>query len=170
MQLNACRFKDPGTRRWARPAAARAGAAALEFAVIVPFLATVLVGMVELSRAVMAKEVLTNASRRGAATGIKAGKTYTDIQNAVDDILSTDGQLPATIANGKAHLVVTVATWNSATSTYGTDTVVDSSTFAPNQYDKVSVKVWANASDCNLLFLNYMSGKIEGEWVVMMKQ
>jgi Flp pilus assembly protein TadG len=138
--------------------------------VIVPFLAAVLLGMIELSRAVMAKEVLTNASRRGAATGIKAGKTYTDIQNAADDILSTDAELPATIANGKAHLVVTVATWNAGTNTYGTDTTVDPTTFASNQYDKVSVKVWANASDCNLLFLNYMTGRIEGEWVVMMKQ
>jgi Flp pilus assembly protein TadG len=152
------------------PRPRRPGAAAIEFAFVAVFLSIVVGGMVELSRALMAKEVLTNASRRGANTGIKNGKTYTDIQNAVDDILATDGQLPATIANGKAHLVVSVATWNSATSAYGADTTVDSTTFAPNQFDKVSVKVWANASDCNLLFLKYLTGKIEGETVVMMKQ
>lgn len=156
--------------RTQRPPRRRPGVAAVEFAGVVVFLSLVVGGMIELSRAVMAKEVLTNASRRGAATAIKNGKTYADIQNAVDDILKTDGQLPATLANGKANLVVTVATWDPATQTYGADVTVDATTFAPNQLDKVSVTVWANASDCNLLFLNYMSGKIEGEWVVMMKQ
>jgi Flp pilus assembly protein TadG len=152
------------------PPRRRTGAAAVEFAVVAVLLGIVIGGMIEMSRAVMAKEILTNASRRGAATAIKSNKTYSDIQKAVDDILATDGQLPATLANGKANLVVTVATWNAGSQTYGPDVTVDATTFAPNQFDKVSVKVWANASDCNLLFLKYMSGRIEGEWVVMMKQ
>jgi Flp pilus assembly protein TadG len=148
----------------------RAGAAVVEFATVATFLGVAVAGMIELSRAVTAKEALTNASRRGASVGIRASKTYTDIQNAVDDILSTDKQLPATIANGKAHLVVTVATWNSATQTYGADTTVSSTTFAPSQYDKVGVKVWVNASDAGLILSNFTQGKIESETVYMMKQ
>jgi Flp pilus assembly protein TadG len=148
----------------------RPGIATVEFALFATLLGLIVCGMIELSRAFMAKEVLMNASRRGASVGIKPKKTYTDIQNAVDDILATDQQLPATIANGKAHLVVTVATWNASTNTYGPDVTVTAATFAPRQNDKVAVKVWANVSDCNLLFLKYMTGKVEGETVTMMRQ
>jgi len=88
----------------------------------------------------------------------------------VDDILATDKQLPTTIANGKAHFVVTVATWDPVKQVYGSDVTVTSSTYAPNQYDKVGVKVWVNSSDVTLLFLKYMAGKIESETVYMMKQ
>jgi hypothetical protein len=102
--------------------------------------------------------------------GIKPEKTYADIQNAVDDILAIDQQLPATLANGKAHLVVTVATWNAATNTYGPDVTVTAATFAPQQNDKVAVKVWASPSDCNLLFLKSMAGMLEGETATMMRQ
>lgn len=148
----------------------RAGIATVEFAMVATFFGIIIVGMIEVSHAIYVKEILTDASRRGANTAIKANKTYTDVSNAVDDILATDKQLPATIANGKAHLVVKVATWNATSGTYGTDTTVDSSSFAPNQYDKISVQVWVNASDVPLLFLQYMTGKVEGETVVMMKQ
>jgi Flp pilus assembly protein TadG len=148
----------------------RAGIATVEFAVFATVLGMIIGGMIEMSRAFMAKETLTNACRKGASTGIKSGKTYTDIQNAVDNILATDQQLPATIANGKAHLVVAVATWKASTQTYGSDTTVDATTFAPNPNDKVSVKVWANTSDLNLLFSRWTSGMIEGEKVTMMKQ
>jgi Flp pilus assembly protein TadG len=145
-------------------------ATTVEFAFIAVFLSIILGGMIELGHAISVKQVLTNVSRRGAYIGVKANKTYTDIQNAVDDILATDQQLPTTLANGKAQLTVTVATWDPVNQVYGSDTPVTSSTFAPNQYDKVGVKVWVNASDVALVFLNYMSGRIEGETVYMMKQ
>ncbi|HZT80445.1 MAG TPA: TadE family protein [Gemmataceae bacterium] len=153
-----------------RPAEARRGAAAVELAVIALFLVLLVTGMVELGRAVMVKTVLTDASRKGAATGASWSKTYADIQNDVDDILATDKQLPATLANGKAHLVVSVARWDATTQTYGADTVVSAATFAPSQYDKVSVKVWVNSSDVSWFFLNYLGGTVESETVVMMRQ
>jgi Flp pilus assembly protein TadG len=150
--------------------AVRRAAATVEFAVVAAFLGIVTVGMAEVGRAVMVKSILTDASRKGASTAVAANKTYSDIQNDVDDVLSTDQQLPATLANGKATLAVSVAAWNAATQTYGPDVVVNSSTFAPNQYDKVSVKVSVNASDVTWLFLNYTRGVIESETVVMMKE
>jgi Flp pilus assembly protein TadG len=174
MRLTSCR--DPGpSRRGGSPrrgarARTRAGAAVVEFAIVATLLGAVVAGLIELSRAATAKEALSNASRRGASIAIKNAKTYTDIQNAVDDILATDGQLPATLANGKAHLVVTVATWDSVHQTYGSDVTVTSNTFAPQQFDKVGVQVWANASDCGLILSNFMTGLIESETVYMMKQ
>ncbi len=154
----------------ARRGRSRPGNAMTELAVVIPVLVALVVGMVELSRAIMVKEALTNASRRGANVAIKSGKTYTDIQNAVDDILATDKQLPATVANGKATLTVTVAKWDSSTDTYGSDTTVTSATFAPSQFDKVGVKVSVHAEDVSLLFLRFSAGKIESETVYMLKQ
>src|SRR5690349_7100598 len=113
--------RQPGRRR---------GAAVVEFAFVAIVLGIVVAGMVELGRGLMVKELLTDASREGASVGVANNKTYTDIYNAVDAILSAN-QLPATLSNGKATLTVKVATWNSVTQTYGSDVVVDSTTFAP---------------------------------------
>jgi Flp pilus assembly protein TadG len=148
----------------------RGAATVVEFAFVAVVVGIVVAGMVELARAVMIKDILTDASRKGASIAITANKTYSDIQNGVDDVLSTDNKLPTTVANGKATLTVSVASWNSGNQTYGADTVVTSTTFAPNQYDKISVKVSVKASDLSWLFLNYTSGTLESETVVMMKQ
>jgi Flp pilus assembly protein TadG len=159
-----------GPTRQAPRSPRRPGHAVVEFAAVAPFLFLLVVGMIELSRAIMVKEALTDASRRGANAAIKNGKTYADVSAAVDDILAKDKQLPATIANGKATLTVTIATWDAGSQTYGADTVVTSGTFAPNQYDKIGVKVAVHVEDVALLFLNFSASKIESETVYMMKQ
>jgi Flp pilus assembly protein TadG len=148
----------------------RQAGAVIEFAFVSLILATLLGGMVEIARTVMVKSILTDASRKGAAAAAKGNGTWTDITNDVDDILDTDKQLPATLANGKATLTVTVAPWNAATKSYGSDVQVDACTFAPNPYDKVSVKVTVQTSDVSWLFLKYTSGQVESESVVMMRQ
>jgi Flp pilus assembly protein TadG len=164
-------MRCPQTRHSRGPARRRPAAVLVEFAFVVLFiLAPLLTGMVEIGRAVMVKTILTDAARKGAAAAAMNTKTYTDISNDVDDILNTDHQLPSTIANGKATLIVTVATWNASTQTYGSDTTVTAATFAPKQYDKVSVKVTVNASDVTWFFLNYTNGDVESETVVMMRQ
>jgi hypothetical protein len=143
----------------------------VELAFVALFVLTpMLTGMVEVGRAVLVKTILTDAARKGAAAAANSTKTYTDIYNDVDDVLNQDHELPATLSNGKATLTVTVATWYSSTQTYGSDTVVDSSTFAPNQYDKISVKISVNASDVTWAFLNYLSGDFESETVIMLRQ
>jgi Flp pilus assembly protein TadG len=148
----------------------RSAGAVAEFGFVAVVLAVLLGGMVEIARAVMVKSILTDASRKGAAAAAKSSGTYTDITNDVDDILNTDHQLPATLANGKATLIVTVAPWNATSQTYGSDVQVDSSSFAPNQYDKVSVKVTVQTSDVSWFFLKYTAGDVESEAVVMMRQ
>lgn len=154
-----------------RPAPRRAAGVIVEFAFVALFiLAPLLTGMIEMGRAVMVKTILTDAARKGAATAAMNTSTYADIANDVDNILATDHQLPATLANGKATLTVTVASWNASTQTYGCDTAVDSCTFAPKQYDKVFVRVSVNASDVSWFFLTYTSGNVESRPVVMMRQ
>ena len=148
----------------------RRGSAVVEFALVSIVLGMVVAGMIELAHTMTIKSILTDASRKGAGTAVAANKTYSDIQNDVDYVLLTDNNLPATLANGKAALTVSVAPWNSSTQTYGADTVVTSSTFAPNQYDKISVKVSVQAADVTWLFLTYTKGLVESETVIMMKQ
>jgi Flp pilus assembly protein TadG len=149
----------------------RRAATVAEFALVVLFvLAPLVTGVIELGRAMMVKSILTDAARKGAAAGANSSKTYSDIAKDVDDVLNTDHQLPATLSNGKATLTVTVAAWNSATGSYGADTVVNSSTYNPQQLDKVSVKVSVSASDVTWTFLNYLGGDYESENVVMMRQ
>jgi Flp pilus assembly protein TadG len=159
----------PAHRRSPPASGKRRGTAVVEFAVVAIVLGVVVAGMVELGRGMAVKSILTDAGREGANTGITANKTYTDIWNAVDKILSAN-QLPATLSNGKAQLTVSVAVWDAKKQTYRRDVVVDAKTFAPNQYDKVSVQVTVNAADVSWLYLNYTNGQVESETVTMMKQ
>src|SRR5437762_244658 len=52
-----------------RGPARRAGIAAVEMAVVAPFLALIIMGMFELSRAVMVVELIDDAARKGCNTG-----------------------------------------------------------------------------------------------------
>ncbi len=63
-----CTCAAPPARRW-RPDAQR-GAAAVEFALVLPVLLAVLMGVVEMGLALYDKAVLTHASREGARAGI----------------------------------------------------------------------------------------------------
>ena len=64
--LRTTRAKRPGRRR----AAHERGAAAVEFALVLPVLLAVLMGVVEMGLALYDKAVLTHASREGARAGI----------------------------------------------------------------------------------------------------
>ena len=48
----------------------RSGAAAVKMALFMPILGFILIGMFELSRGIMVKQVLTGAARKGSHTGI----------------------------------------------------------------------------------------------------
>ncbi len=71
------------SRRLGSPAA-RAGAAAMEFAFVGPVFLFLVLGVVEVGRALMVQHLLTNAARAGARTGIIEGKGNTDITSAVN--------------------------------------------------------------------------------------
>ncbi len=75
------------------------GAAAVEFAILLPVLVTVLFGIIEFGFAFYTKEVLTNASREAARSGIVQAApkpTVPEIQTVVTTYLTGTGVDPAT--------------------------------------------------------------------------
>ena len=75
----------------------RRGAAAVEFAVVAPVFLLLVFGMIEYGRMVMVQQVITNASREGARTGVLDGSTNGDVLAVVDQYLSSGSISGATI-------------------------------------------------------------------------
>jgi Flp pilus assembly protein TadG len=131
----------------------RRGIAAVEFAVLAPFLATLMLGMFELTRGIMVKQLLNDAARKACRTGIQPQKANSDVIAEVNNILSDNG-VPA------ADATITIQV-NGVT--------IDCSTAKQN--DKVSVKVAIPTSDtfwAGEYFLK--STSIESDYVTMMRQ
>lgn len=61
----------------------RCGAAAVEFAIVAPVFFVLVIGMIEVGRALMVQQVLINASRVGARQAATAGATTSAVQTAV---------------------------------------------------------------------------------------
>lgn len=66
----------------------RRGAALVEFALVAPIFLACVVGSIEIGRAIMVQESLTNASREGVRVGILDGALSTDVTTAVNNYLS----------------------------------------------------------------------------------
>jgi len=71
-------------RRWLR-GTLRRGVAATEFAIVAPIFLLLVIGILELGRAMMVQQVLINASRVGARQAITLGATSAEVQSAVAD-------------------------------------------------------------------------------------
>ena len=85
-RLRKPRTTHSGAGRRTAPAHTQQGAAAVEFALILPILLMVLLGVIELSLALYDKAILTNASREGARAGIVLSSpkmTEAQIRNVV---------------------------------------------------------------------------------------
>ncbi len=70
------------------------GAAAIEFALVLPVLLLLLLGMMEFGLALWRQEMMTNATREAARAGIVASvprMTDTEIQTVLESRLSTAG-------------------------------------------------------------------------------
>jgi Flp pilus assembly protein TadG len=131
----------------------RRGAAAVEFAVLAPVLGIIIVGMVEMSRAMMAKMILNDAARKACRTGIQATGSNATISSEVTNILSDNN-----ISTSSATVTVQV---NGVTANANT----------AKQNDRVSVKVavpYTQFAWTQPLFLS--STTVESETVVMMRQ
>jgi Flp pilus assembly protein TadG len=63
----------------------RRGVAATEFAIVAPLFLLLVIGILELGRAMMVQQVLINASRVGARRAITLGATAAEVQSAVAD-------------------------------------------------------------------------------------
>src|SRR5689334_22061070 len=87
-----------------RKSRGRLGVAAAEFAVILPVFAILLVGMLEMGRIIMFKQMMTDAARKSCRTGIQRDKGNSDITTDAKDITETDNKVPT----GKTNVTITV--------------------------------------------------------------
>jgi len=66
----------------------RQGAAVVEFAILAPLMFLLVFGMIDVGRAVMVQNLLTNAARDGARTAVLDGSTVSDVETQVSDYLA----------------------------------------------------------------------------------
>ena len=85
------------TRPGRRPAGDRRGAALVEFAIVTPVLLVLVLGMIEIGRAVMVTEVLTYAARMGARTGAISSGSTAGATTAANAVLTDSGINGATV-------------------------------------------------------------------------
>lgn len=71
-----------------RGSIARRGAAVVEFAVVAPVFVLLILGIIEVGRALMVQQIITNASREGARRAIVEGVTADDVKTIVNDYLA----------------------------------------------------------------------------------
>ena len=86
------------------------GAAAVEFAIILPILTVLVFGIIEFGLALYDKAVITNASREGARAGI-----------VFKDPIVSDGEITAVINNYCQNNLVTFGAVKDATATISRD-------------------------------------------------
>src|SRR5262249_42623881 len=138
----------PATRR--KPAARRA-AAAVEFALVLPFLSVVMLGMFEISRAILVKETLSNAAQQACRTASRQGASNSEVTQEVADVMNTAG-----IHGYSVTIQVNDVAADVATAVRG---------------DKTSVKVSVPVSQVFWVSTIFLSATtVESETVAMMRQ
>ena len=147
----------------------RRGVAAAEFAILAPFLGALVMGMCEMGRAVMVRDILTNAARKGCRTGVTAGKAYQDVLNDVSDILSDNRIDPSQVT-----VTVQVASYTGTSTTpswTAFSTVNNANSFSPKPLDQVQVKVSIPVSQVLWFSPTFLpKTALESETLIMVRQ
>jgi Flp pilus assembly protein TadG len=131
----------------------RGAVAAVEFALLAPFLFLLATGTFEMARGIMVRQILTDAARKACRNGIIPGRTNSDITNDVNDVLA-DNAVPTSAAT------ITILVNGLA---------VDAST--AQQYQSISVKVSVPFNKVSWTPLFYFTNAtVESETLVMMRQ
>jgi Flp pilus assembly protein TadG len=92
----------------------RRGAVALEFVLLTGVLLLLIVGTVELGRAIMVRQVLVNAAREGARRAVVPGATDTEVVDIVNSYMTHSGiagqtiQISPALSAAASHQAVTV--------------------------------------------------------------
>jgi Flp pilus assembly protein TadG len=150
----------------------RPGVAAAEFAVIAPIFWILIVGMFEVSRALMVKEILTDAARKSCRTAVLPGAGWKDVANGAAgselyDVMVTDNGF--SWANVSPTVVVTDPAGNATTLTTGdTNNVLQNAAWGSTVSVKVGIP--ASATTWGPGFIFVPATAIESEAVVMMRQ
>jgi hypothetical protein len=130
---------------------ARRGSAAVEFAVIAPILAALLLGIFEVTRAVQVKNYLTDAARSSCRIAIQPGNNTHNVTDNISAILAADG---INAAYATSTLLVN-----------GQNVDVNTA----KKYDQISVKISIPISKVTWVPLFYFtSSQIESETLTMM--
>jgi Flp pilus assembly protein TadG len=131
--------------------AARRAAAAVEFALFSPFLMALVIGMIEIARGLMVKEILSDAAQKACRTAALPGKTSANAQSEVDNIMSDNhvtGYTVTILVNGAAADLSTA-----------------------NRFDQISIKVAVPVSQVFWMTTFFFTSQmVESETVVMMRQ
>src|SRR5262245_43268803 len=125
----------PGTR-----ARARGGVAAVEFALVLPLIMSLLLGVWEVGRLIQVNQILSNAAREGGRQASTGLMTNAQVQDAVLQYLDRAG-LPT------AHAAVTV--------TNLTNSSLDAA--SATQLDKLQVTVTLPAADVKWIALSLVT-------------
>jgi Flp pilus assembly protein TadG len=154
MILSSRVYAHPAQRLPGAPftASARRGAAVVEFAVVAVLFVFLMLGLLEISRALVVKQALSDTARRACRTGSQPETSNAAIINDVNNLLTDNS-----IAASNATITILV-----------NGVAVDASTAQQN--DKISVKVSVPASKVlwvTAIFMN--SQAIESSTVVMMR-
>jgi Flp pilus assembly protein TadG len=127
--------------------AGRRAISAIEFAVVVPVFVVIVLGMIEIDRALMVQHLLTNAARQGARIGVIEGKSTSDITTAVYNGLTSMG-----ISGDTATVQVN-------------DNTADAST--ANVNDEITVIVTVPVANVSWLpGLSFLSGNLTGRYTL----
>jgi Flp pilus assembly protein TadG len=148
----------------ASPRQKRSAVAAVEMAFIVPVLALFMIGMFELSRGIMVRQILTGAARKGCRTGIVQAFGNADIVNDATNVMQDNGFTSAQFdpANGVGAINITVIDPNGNTLTDAMN--------APSG-SKISVQVVIPTTSLNLVSYYFLTqSMVESDFIVMMKQ
>lgn len=157
MRLRAC------TNSIVFPRWTRLAVATVEMAFIAPVLVLIALGMFELSRGVMVKQILTGAARKGCRTGIIHQYGNSDILNDATDVMRDNG-FDTTLFNPPSLGAVNIT----VTDPYG-NTLSDALDAPPGS--TVTVQVVIPTTSVNWVTSFYLpSNMVESDVVVMMKQ
>jgi len=142
----------------------RRGIASVELPLLLPFPVMIVLGMLELGRAIMARTILSDAAHKAARTGIKRDKGNTDITSEATDVMHDNGFNTSKFnppSLGSITITVTDPNGN----------VLDDSLDAPSG-SKIQVQVAIPVSSTTWVAPFYMGSgaTLESETVVMMKQ
>ncbi len=141
----------------------RSAVAAVEMAFVVPILALIALGMFELSRGVMVRQILTGAARKGCRTGIIHQYGNSNIVSDATNVMQDNG-FDSSLFNppniGAINITVTDPNGNS---------LPDALDAPPGS--TVSVQIVIPATSVNWVSSYFLtSGMAESDTVVMMKQ
>jgi Flp pilus assembly protein TadG len=121
----------------------------VEFAVVAPVFFLMILGMIEIGRAIMVQQIITNASREGARLAVLPGSTVADVNTRVQEILTASTITGATVQILDEQGAVT----NPETAQYG---------------DVINVTITVPFSDVSWLPTSkYLSGKTLSASTVM---